>query len=266
MHAWRQMAIPGHRATARNFGRLVMPALLLVLGAVGWPAPVLTIPPVTVPENAGVWLPVVLTGQDTAAPVCSARFTVQVQGGRVLAWEAGAAAAASGKGVACRVSGQECRCVVYGGPDGLPEGDLFRFLIRPDSNAVTVTIQTVEGADPTASEKAVAGGVFTPVQVGGNYATHKADRNGDWRISLSELLRVIQIYNIGGYSCRAGTEDGYWPGSGDRSCAPHDADYAPQDWQISLNEVLRVVQFFNSGGYGRRPGSEDGFMAGGFWF
>lgn len=244
----------------------VMPALLLIQGGSGWSAPALTISSVTVPENTGIWLPVLLTGQDATSPVCSLLFTAEVQGGRVLAWEAGTAAVASGKGVVCRISGQTCRSVVYGGPDGLPEGDLVRILVRPEAAGVTVTITAVEGADPTAGEKAVAGGEFTPLQVGGSYSPHKADQNGDWRISLSELLRVIQIYNLDGYSCRAESEDGYWPEPGDHSCAPHDADYAPQDWQITLNEVLRVVQFFNSGGYGRRPGSEDGFMAGGFWF
>jgi hypothetical protein len=36
----------------------------------------------------------------------------------------------------------------------------------------------------------------------------------DWVISLSELLRIIQYYNVGGYTyCpTSGTEDGYCPG------------------------------------------------------
>jgi hypothetical protein len=96
---------------------------------------------------------------------------------------------------------------------------------------------------------------------------HSADINGDGRIGLSELLRVIQLYNSGGYHCAAGTEDGYAPGlAGDESCIAHDSDYAPQDWQIGLSELLRVIQFFNSAGYhacpDTSPATEDGFCVG----
>jgi hypothetical protein len=45
---------------------------------------------------------------------------------------------------------------------------------------------------------------------------HGADFEGgaaDWEISLSELLRLIQFYNLGGYHRCAGTEDGYCPGA-----------------------------------------------------
>jgi len=36
----------------------------------------------------------------------------------------------------------------------------------------------------------------------------------DWRIGLTELLRIIQFYNSGGYHycLEAGTEDGFCPG------------------------------------------------------
>jgi len=34
----------------------------------------------------------------------------------------------------------------------------------------------------------------------------------DWQISVSEILRVIQFYNLGGYHVEEGTEDGYAPG------------------------------------------------------
>ncbi len=92
-----------------------------------------------------------------------------------------------------------------------------------------------------------------------------ADQNQNNMIELSELLRMIQFFNTGGYHCMAGTEDGYAPGmSGDHSCYPHTTDYSPQDWAISLTELLRVIQFFNSGGYHACPGegSEDGFCIG----
>jgi hypothetical protein len=93
---------------------------------------------------------------------------------------------------------------------------------------------------------------------------HSADPNGDNRIVLSELLRVIQFYNSSGYGCEAGTEDGFAPNDADRGCTPHDSDYNPQDWRITLTELLRLIQFYNSGAYFACPdaGSEDGYCAG----
>ncbi len=99
---------------------------------------------------------------------------------------------------------------------------------------------------------------------------HSADQDGNSRINLTELLRIIQFYNSGGFHCAddpASTEDGYVPGSGaNHSCAPHSSDYAPSgpDWQIKLTELLRVIQFYNSGGYHACPGegTEDGFCPG----
>lgn len=93
-------------------------------------------------------------------------------------------------------------------------------------------------------------------------ATHTADINGDFQLSLSELLRVIQFYNGMGYGCAAGTEDGYQISSGTRDCGQHNSDYSPADWQINMRELLRSVQFFNSHGYYENPASEDGFAPG----
>lgn len=91
---------------------------------------------------------------------------------------------------------------------------------------------------------------------------HSSDQNGDGRINLSELLRVVQFFNLGAYHCEAGTEDGYAVGPGAQDCAPHASDYAPQDWSISLSETLRCVQFYNSNGYHACSGTEDGFCPG----
>lgn len=93
------------------------------------------------------------------------------------------------------------------------------------------------------------------------FSVHSADTSGDGWISLSELIRMIQLHNSDGYHCEAGTEDGYSPGQGDESCAVHDSDYNPQDWQIGLTELLRVIQFYNGGGYHVCPeaGTEDGY-------
>lgn len=91
---------------------------------------------------------------------------------------------------------------------------------------------------------------------------HAADQNGDGKISLSELLRVIQFYNLTGYGCQSDTEDGYAPDDPDQDCTPHSSDYNPQDWDIALTELLRLIQFYNLGGIVACPAdplSEDGF-------
>jgi hypothetical protein len=93
---------------------------------------------------------------------------------------------------------------------------------------------------------------------------HSADIDADNVISMSELLRVVQFYNVGALHCDASTEDGYAPGTGDETCTPHDSDYNPQDWTISSSELLRVAQFYNSDGYRYDPTqtSEDGYLPG----
>lgn len=90
---------------------------------------------------------------------------------------------------------------------------------------------------------------------------HAVDTDRDWQISLHELLRVVQFYNMGEYHCEEATEDGYAPGPGETTCTAHDADYETQDWQIAMNELLRIVQFFNApgGAYHAEPGTEDSF-------
>jgi hypothetical protein len=93
---------------------------------------------------------------------------------------------------------------------------------------------------------------------------HAADINGDSAISLSELLRVIQLYNLDLFHCDENGEDGYAPGTGDTTCPSHSADYNPQNWTISLSELLRVIQFYNSIGRAFHPceSGEDGFCPG----
>lgn len=91
------------------------------------------------------------------------------------------------------------------------------------------------------------------------------DQNKDYKISLGELLRVIQFYNSFGYHCQEGTEDGYAPGLGlDYTCEPYDTDYNLQDWTVSFPELLRTVQIYNTLAYHFCPadGTEDGFCPG----
>jgi hypothetical protein len=93
-------------------------------------------------------------------------------------------------------------------------------------------------------------------------AIHSADINSNNIIDLTELLRVIQFFNLNGFHCQTGTEDGFQPGTGgDISCQPHSSDYNPQNWVINLPELLRLIQLFNVGGYIVCPdaNTEDGF-------
>ncbi len=94
----------------------------------------------------------------------------------------------------------------------------------------------------------------------GDFHTQTADRNQDYSLDLSELLRLIQFYNVGVLHCDAAAEDGFAPGAGDTSCSPHNSDYSDQDWTLSLSEVLRAIQFYNTpNGYISCASGEDGF-------
>jgi hypothetical protein len=114
------------------------------------------------------------------------------------------------------------------------------------------------------SLEARAGALYALPQ-GEIVAPHAADLDANGEISLSELLRVVQFYNVGGFHCvepSPESEDGYAPGVEEAYfCPPHTSDYSPQDWRITLNELLRAIQFYNSGAVLPCPdaGTEDGF-------
>jgi hypothetical protein len=91
---------------------------------------------------------------------------------------------------------------------------------------------------------------------------HSADSNQDCSINISEMLSTSQLCTSGYYHCDSGNSDGYAPGAGDRSCKPHDSDYAPQDWKISHEELSRITLFWERGGYHSDPWGEDGFAPG----
>jgi len=145
--------------------------------------------------------------------------------------------------------------VVEGTPEGTVEG-------TPEGTVEGTPEGTVEGTPEGTVEGVVEG---TPEgTVEGEIGYHSADTDKDWTINLSELLRVIQFFNMGGYHCDpSNEEDGYAGGyDGDHSCTPHDSDYNGKDWMINLSELLRLIQFFNMGGYHPCPGIEDNYCAG----
>lgn len=89
---------------------------------------------------------------------------------------------------------------------------------------------------------------------------HSGDVNEDFVFDLTELLRIIQLYNAGGYGCALETEDGYEPNGDNALCDPHSTDFADGDFVITLSELLRSLQLFNLGGYYLCPGvTEDNF-------
>ena len=84
------------------------------------------------------------------------------------------------------------------------------------------------------------------------HAAHSADSGNDWSISLSELLRTIQLFNLGDFGCAAGDAeaDGFEAGGAVRGCERHSGDYEPPYWRFGLGELLRIIQFYNAGGFG----------------
>jgi len=117
--------------------------------------------------------------------------------------------------------------------------------------------QEGEGAEEGApAEGEGEGGVCLPSPI------HSADTDASNTIELSELLRVIQFFNVGSLGCDPATEDGYAPGAPDQSCCPHDSDFVlGTRWSITLLELLRTIQLFNSAGYIEcaSQGTDDGY-------
>jgi len=112
--------------------------------------------------------------------------------------------------------------------------------------------------------------------------SHSADINGDFRISLLELTRVIELYSTrkgsdrtGAYRVDASGEDGFNP-DGERTKGSvnsalmrfHSGD-SNRDGGLDLFELLRVIELYNvrtgsirTGAYRFVSGTEDGFEPG----
>jgi hypothetical protein len=108
---------------------------------------------------------------------------------------------------------------------------------------------------------------------------HSADSNKDYRISLTELTRVIELYNCrngsirtGAYNNKSGTEDGFEPDNTRNSAIImpyyHSAD-SNKDGKIGLMELTRIIELYNyriglvrTGQYRVQYGTEDGFATG----
>jgi hypothetical protein len=182
--------------------------------------------------------------------------------------EPGETAQAAGKSVLTSTPAKGCLRIIVTGLNQtvIAEGTLVWVVLDvaegiPElAYALTVENAVLAAPDSTSVPVTAYGGtVFV-----GRAAMHSADTNADFMIKLSELLRVIQLFNTGEFHCSPNTEDGYATGPGDRTCPHHDSDYvAPRDWRINLTELLRLIQFFNAGGYRTaNTTTEDGFAPG----
>jgi hypothetical protein len=110
---------------------------------------------------------------------------------------------------------------------------------------------------------------------------HSADTDGNSRLSLLELTRVIELYNTrngttrtGAYKVEAGSEDGFNPEPTRASSAVvtlpkyHSAD-SDRNGKLSLLELTRVIELYNfrsgttrTGQYHVQAGTEDGYAPG----
>jgi hypothetical protein len=155
-----------------------------------------------------------------------------------------------------------------------PYGSFYNIRCTVPPGALGPIDVTVINPDATVSTK-TGGFTYEPAAEGegegegevcGVDTYHSADQDNSSTLSLSEVLRVIQFYEVGSFGCSPGTEDGYAPGnSAQTNCCPHSSDYRDgASWSIDLNELLRLIQFFNGSGYHAcaANGTEDGFCPG----
>ena len=104
---------------------------------------------------------------------------------------------------------------------------------------------------------------------------HSADTSQNWRFNLTELTRVISLYNYrtnsirtGEFHAETGTEDGYAAAPGAQTGRRHSADTSG-NWAFSLTELTRVISLYNyrensirTGDYHPQTGTEDGYAPG----
>ena len=114
-----------------------------------------------------------------------------------------------------------------------------------------------------------------PLNVDVKVLQHSADTDHNWKLSLLELTRVIELYNYragtsrtGEYHVESGTEDGYASGPGSQTGAYHSAD-TDHNWKLNLLELTRVIELYNyrsgttrTGEYHVEAGTEDGYAPG----
>ncbi len=153
----------------------------------------------------------------------------------------------------------------------------------PVTFTYTVAVPVTETAPRalTASASVTSGGTSQAVTATPTTLTlrpvHTADTDGDGRVGLFELTRVIELYNTrsgtvrtGRYTAQVGTEDGFAPDNiGGAALLHFHAADTNRDGRVALVELTRVIELFNTrsgtartGAYRASAGSEDGFAPG----
>jgi hypothetical protein len=121
----------------------------------------------------------------------------------------------------------------------------------------------------------------SPLSVDMSNIFHSADEGHAGSLNLSDLTRVIELYNTHAGSVRTGcyltdeaSEDGFNPDTSRSTAAPfalpyyHSAD-ENQVGNINLSELTRVIELYNfhagssrTGAYAPAVATEDGFQPG----
>ena len=247
----------------------VMVGVLGMTNAVASPAVVLG--NVTAAAGAVLLMPVSFEAADTKGiSTLVVRLSLSPAQVTVLDVIPDASLSTSDKSLDFEIRNGQVSICVFGGTSDVLSGRLCMLLLRLQQGSspgasVTVADTGTHGADKEASAVMVdvLEGVITTAT---GMEPHAADSDQDWSVSLPELLRIIQFYNVGSHHCDTATIDGFAPGTGDTGCPPHNADYNPADWKISFVELLRLIQLYNSpyAAYQVLGGTEDGFSPGPF--
>jgi hypothetical protein len=151
---------------------------------------------------------------------------------------------------------------VFNASNGVVEGVLVRG--ERDYNTVGSCFESNRIPDSSPGEDISKSTTFADLvpeipAEGGADALHSADTDGNNELDLSELLRIIQLYNADIFHCDNDAEDGFAVGTGDATCEHHDSDYVVVNFSISQSELLRAIQIYNSGEYTACEAGEDGF-------
>ncbi len=107
------------------------------------------------------------------------------------------------------------------GPEGEPEGSAPGYHTADQNNDWTINLSELLrviqffNSGGLHCQSGTEDGYAPGASGDTSCAAHASDYTpNDWRIGLSELLRLIQMFNSGGYHACAGGEDGYCPGLG----------------------------------------------------
>ena len=225
------------------------------------------------PVETPALVPVIYTAPDDNSPATLVlKFVYQAAVLDVSSVSAGPVLAQYDKTLDYEVREGTVAIAVFGGIEAVPSGVIAYLHVQVKPDVETGSVLLVLNAASEGADRHV--GLVDVMVQNGNVRViempekHDADTDPDWRISLEELLRVIQFYNAGEYHCDEAGEDGYETGSGVQDCIPHDVDYSPADWRISFSELLRIIQIYNAPFqmYHVNPDSEDGFAPGPFGY